>query len=290
MIGQQEQEVDYIAIDSASKELIASMRLMPDGQIRFMVDRYYDIQNSRKVFANQEKASREADEPVELVTYLAVQNARLERQIHRAMDAWVSSRPLGVWCKSIVGIGPVITAGLMAHINIERAASASSIWKFAGLDPTVTWGKGEKRPWNNSLKTLCFNAGECIMKFSNHEKQFYGTFYKAYKAKQTAANASGAFAELAAEKKARYGQNTDAYAACSSGRLPDAQIHRRACRYAVKMFLSHYHTVAFWLHYGELAPMPHGLTLPGHTHFVMPPNLDMFPELRDALIERYGSG
>jgi hypothetical protein len=44
---------------------------------------------------------------------------------------------------------------LLARIDIVKAPTAGHIWRYAGLDPTVRWNKGEKRPWNAGLKVLC---------------------------------------------------------------------------------------------------------------------------------------
>jgi len=55
--------------------------------------------------------------------------------------------------------------------------------------------------------------------------------------------------------------------------LPPAHIHARARRYAVKLFLSHYHHVAYEVATGQKPPKPYVLDrIPGHTHYVAPPN------------------
>ena len=42
------------------------------------------------------------------------------------------------------------------------------------MNPTVEWKKGEKRPWNASLKVLCWKIGESFVKVSSNPKDFYG--------------------------------------------------------------------------------------------------------------------
>jgi hypothetical protein len=66
------------------------------------------------------------------------------------------------WAKAQVGIGPVLAAGLAAYIDITRTPTVSALWSLAGLNPTAVWGKGEKRPWNAQLKTLCCLPGTMI--------------------------------------------------------------------------------------------------------------------------------
>src|SRR6185436_14373220 len=103
----------------------------------------------------------------------------LEKQVMRALAAFSSNHPVGKWAESIVGIGPVLSAGLLAHINVRKCgcqvyrdmkpipihdcpglATAGHIWRYAGYDPTVTWEKGQKRPWNARLKVICWKIGE----------------------------------------------------------------------------------------------------------------------------------
>jgi Transposase IS116/IS110/IS902 family len=83
---------------------------------------------------------------------LADQREVLKKQVGRALDAYSGAHPVGVWARPILGIEPIIAAGLLARIDIARAPTVGHIWRFAGLDPTTTWAKGTKQPWNGSLK------------------------------------------------------------------------------------------------------------------------------------------
>ena len=82
-------------------------------------------------------------------------------------------------------------------------------------------------------------------------------------------------AQRAAAKlvKFKIGKTTDAYAHYSSGKLPPAHIHARAKRYAVKLFLAHWHAVAYWYAMKGHAPKPYILTKQGgHAHEIEVPN------------------
>src|SRR5713226_1917918 len=96
----------------------ASITLSTD-EARFLVDAYYQMQENRKRSYNQERALDESEEPHTVIGWLAEQSGSLERQILRALDAYATSKPIGQWARSIIGIGPVISAGLLAHINLE---------------------------------------------------------------------------------------------------------------------------------------------------------------------------
>lgn len=172
-------------------------------EIRYLVDTYYQLQEHRKAHGNQALALAKADEPNLLVTWAGDAFLRLEADIKVVMDAYTAESELGRWCRSITGIGPIIAAGLMAHIDITKAPTVGHIWRFAGLDPTVKWGKGQKRPWNASLKVLTWKVGKSLVMTSHLASSFYGPLYRERKEYETAKNERGDYAEQAAERLSR---------------------------------------------------------------------------------------
>ena len=85
----------------------------------------------------------------------------------------------------------------------------------------------------------------------------------------------GDYREQAEAKAATVGKNTDAYKAYSIGQLPPAHIHARAERYATKLFLAHWHHVAYESHFGTPPPKPYVIEHMGHAHYIAPPNWPM---------------
>lgn len=252
---------------------------MTDQEARYLVDTYYQMQEFRKRTANQTRTATQMEEPNDTLRWYVDEFAKLEGQIKRALDRYSSTNMPGQWSRSIVGIGPVIAAGLMAHIDFERAKTAGAIWRYAGLDPTSVWNKGEKRPWNASLKVICWKIGESFVKVSGNDEDIYGKVYIERKALEAGRNEAGEYADQAKAKLERFniGKTTDAYAHYSAGRLPPAHIHSRAKRYAVKLFLAHYFEVGFFLEHGKRAPMPYIIEHGGHTHYLEPPNTHLIP-------------
>lgn len=251
----------------------ASGAMMTVNQARYLVDGYYILQEYRKAADNQVRALETAGEPNEVMVWLALQASTLEQQIRRSLDTWSDSQKAGQWAKSVTGIGPVIAAGLLAHIDIRKCPTVGHIWSFAGLNPEAKWNKGERRPWNANLKTLCWKIGESFVKVSGLESDVYGKIWLERKERETRMNEAGAFAAIATERVSTVGKSTDAYKAYAAGKLPPAHIHARAKRYAVKLFLSHYHHVAYMIAFGEKPPKPYILTQEGgHAHMIDPPN------------------
>lgn len=295
---------------------------------------YYQIQEHRIATGNQTIALTKSEEPHATIAFFVGQMTTLENQVKSVLDRYSDSKELGRWARSIIGIGPVIASGLMAHIDITMCPTAGHLWRFAGLDPTQHWlGKAggrqaldtiletrtleeaipaaaivigtrsetllknatsqrsptgvvtprkltettladamARRPWNASLKTLCWKIGESFVKVCNNPDAFYGRIYAERKEYEKQRNASGALAEQAAAAlaKKKIGKDTEAFKAYSTGILPPAHIHARAKRYAVKLFLAHY-----WQRGREFAGLPVPLPYPvahlGHAHVIEPP-------------------
>lgn len=308
-------------ITKLTRDLKKAAGTLKKPEVRFLVDAYYRMQENRIRYAHQIRTMKEFGEPNELLEWFFNQAQTLEKQIAGALDAYSKSNDVGLWMRSIPGIGPVIAAGFMAHLEIapwrcnnvalkgkknlpctaEKGACTDECghapinyagqWHtFAGLNPRVSWSKGQRRPWNTALKTLCYKLGESFVKVQNHKDDFYGQIFVTRKHDEWMRNFNGEnakAAELALKKN--IGQNTNAYKWYSgqvdaewaetewnsdkSGpkfggatlpkkglteggtpMLPPAHIHARARRYVVKLFLFHLHEVMWNVEQGEAPP------------------------------------
>ena len=211
----------------------------------------------------------------------------VESNIQKMLGLWAKQWTVGRWLQAQCGIGPVISAGLLAELDIRVARTVGQFWSFAGLNPDKTWDKGAKRPWNARLKTLAaFKLGECFVKTVNSPNSYYGKLYRERKTSETAQNLQGKFSQQAQNEldRKKFDKQTDAYLWLSGcltqaaaeqvlGRnvvgaarslagapgsgiqmLPPAHTHARARRYAVKIFLSHLHNV-MWRDYFGTEPL-----------------------------------
>lgn len=278
---------EFQALISLDRDLRrAAVELSPQ-EARYLVSTYYTMQEQRLRTSNQVRALSKNGEPHRTIEFLLSQNELLEQQVKKALEVWAESKELGQWCLSIVGIGPVITAGLMSEINIREGGainpltgkrgpieSVGHIWSFAGLNPNIKWEKGQKRPFNADLKVLCWKIGESFVKTKGNPEGWYGHAYDYRKAIEQENNENGLYAEQAAHILAtkKIGKETEAYAAYSQGKLPAGHLHARAKRWAVKLFLSHYHNVAYQIEFGKEPPMIYAVNVLGHSDYVAPPN------------------
>lgn len=265
-----------ILIDKLSRDIRQSAESLNEREARYLVDLYYQMQDFRIQCGNQARILTQTDEQEshETIAFMGNNFRKLEDTVKSVLKVYVESKEIGQWLLSICGIGPVIAAGLMAHINIKKCETAGAIWKFAGLDPTTTWEKGQLRPWNAKLKTLCWKAGQSFVKVSNNEKDIYGHIYVERKAYEQAKNEAGEYADIAKAKleKFKIGKTTEAYKWYSQGKLPPGHIQARAERYAVKIFLSHLFDVWYRMDRGTEPPKPFAIAILGHAHMIQPPN------------------
>jgi hypothetical protein len=293
------------------RDLRVAAATLSDAEARFLVDAFYMMQDDRKRARNQERALGEASEPHLVINWLAEQSRVLETQILVALDRYTSQHKIGDWMRGVYGIGPVLSAGLLANIYMghwcavcrghtedecrERQAdkkrklaahewqpvvscpTAGTIWAFAGIagSDQRPWERGTKRPWNARLKTLAWKIGDCFVKFSNNEQCAYGKLYRQRKEIEVARNEAGVFAPIAAERIERDKERKRRSAEApyhDAGKLSPGHVDLRARRWAVKIFLSHLHQEWFRRQFGTEPPAPFPIAILGHAHMIPPPH------------------
>lgn len=262
-----------------TRDLIKAADTMGAKEAIFIVRTFYQLQEYRIMGHNQVRALETLENPILLLDWTSYQFEQLEHAMKLALGHYVKHEPEGIgqWLLGITGIGPVIAAGLLAYIDIEKAPTTGHIWSYAGLNPNVTWEKKQKCPWNRDLKVLCFKLGESFIKFKGSDKDMYGKYYESYKARIQGMNAEKAYAEQAANILAtrNYKKETEAYKAYSQGLLPPGHIHARARRYAVKLFLSHFHDEWYRRHFHTEPPLPYPIAQLGHAHMIEAPQVNV---------------
>ena len=151
-----------------------------------------------------------------------------------------------------------------------------------GVVPTVTKANlikvASRRPWNADLKVIYWKIGESFKINSKRlvtkakGPDIYGKMYVDKKLAYIQKNENGGFRETAEKRASEVGRSTDAYAAYSQGMLPPGHLDAMARRYAVKMFLSHWHHVYYEMHHGTPPPKPFVIEHMGHKEYVKPPH------------------
>lgn len=295
---------------SLSKELLIAASKLKEEEGRFLVDRYYQLQADRIKSAGQIRSLYKGKEwsdhlkeviknPTNILEWTHSVNVQLEHQIKRALGRFNDNNFMGKWAKEQVGVAEVLSAALLAYLDIKKAPTVGHLWSYAGYDPTRVWEKGKKRPHNADLKELCWKIGESMVKVQGHSEDIYGKIYAERKALEINKNMRGDFAEQAKKELPKYKteKNTRAWyagmvtakaykdflkeketnsspslkpATVGEGEgvhmLSPGHIHARAKRYAVKMFLSDWHEIAYQDHHKKERPLPFAVAQLGHAH------------------------
>jgi hypothetical protein len=263
-------------------EKVLEAKNLPAAELRLLVSNYYQAQEMRK--RSDMQLRHLGDKPLLWIsTYMAESFADIEAQIGKAFEKIVSG-PVVAWMLAQRGVGYVLTTGLLAHINIEKAPTVGHIWRFAGLDPTQKWEQGQKRPYNAELKQLCWHLGQCFMKQSNDPDCYYGKLYRQRKQFEIERNETGKNAERAKVFKVRPTASKAVKDKLKSGKLPDFNIDDRARRYAVKIFLSHLHAIWHWDRFKKHAPTPYVIEFGGHAHTLEIPHAELVPGFIESKI------
>src|SRR4051812_32811122 len=104
-----------VPIGRLSRDLRVASRTLGDHEVRHLVDAFYIAQENRKRAIAQERTLSEGHEPATVIDWLATSQKTIEGQIKVALDLYTQSHTMGSWMRGVYGIGPVISAGLLAH-------------------------------------------------------------------------------------------------------------------------------------------------------------------------------
>lgn len=264
-------------------------KLTPQA-VALLLKAFYKTQMARCTLNWKLAKIRERDV---LSDHLVEQLKRFEKQIELAMRAYTGASELGKLVREVVGIGPILAAGLLAYVDIRKAPYAGNIWSYAGLNPERQWETGQRRPWNPEFRQLCFKIGDSFVKCAHLEGCEYGELFLKYKREEWKRNLNGEFAAEAVKCAERVGEKTEVRrwgegrlnpelinldeflespmhtrnailaAATDPQRgvpmLSPAHIHARARRWVVKLFLSHYHYAAYKLYWKAEPARPYVL-------------------------------
>jgi hypothetical protein len=291
------------------RDLREAAKSMGPAEARFLVDTYYQYQLYRIASEHQKRVLTQGGEPHAAIAWTSKAMERMEVDVRAMLDSWTMVEPtgMGAWARAIVGIGPVIAAGLAAHIDVTKAPSASHVWGFAGLRPDTRWEKGQKRPWNARLKTLAWKIGESFVRMQGRQGDYYGKLFAQRKEYEWDRNISGALATQADAKLERFdideaaevrfwyeGRLTSAAArailaakpserqerlralagAEGSGvkMLPPGHVHERSKRWTVKLFLAHYWEEAYRRYFNVEPPAPYPIAFLEHVDRIPAPD------------------
>ena len=153
--------------------VIASSNLNELEHMRLSIQRQR-IQSGNRRSAVERGASQGGQE---LAAYLETWYAGIEEQLAGQIATAAFAHPAYDWLIRVKGIGPGLTASLLAHIDIERAPTISALWRYAGMGVVEGQAErrtvGEKLHYNNELKRVCYLIGTSMIRASSPYRAEY---------------------------------------------------------------------------------------------------------------------
>ena len=157
MLVDDEVKFDLTSMVKMDKEIKKTLVSCSINDIRFLVDSYYQMQDLRVNLGGklrsieQGKAqgaahvSADGKAKAEVLQWLYNNMLGMENEIKKALDKWGDNNEVSRWAKQVMGIGPVISAGLVSYFDITKAPSVSHFYSFCGLnDNNDPWLGREK--------------------------------------------------------------------------------------------------------------------------------------------------
>lgn len=180
-------------------------------EVKHLVSQYFRMQEHRMAFTSQVRTLKKEGKETALLEEYAGKLQEIEKDLYKELARWVCGERLWKeFLKDVKGIGPVIAAGTLRMVDINKAQHVSSLWKFAGMDVTAE-GKaprltrGQKTTWNPQMRMLCWKIARSFLMLGSPYREVYDK-----------------------RKEHEEREHKD---------LRPIQIHIRAQRYMVKMFL-----------------------------------------------------
>jgi hypothetical protein len=181
--------------------------------------------------------------------------AKIDRQVEKHMKA--SPDPLVIAAMGVKGVGAITLAGLSVYVDLEKAQSASALWKYVGIHAAShdRYTKGESGGGNKTLRTMLWNMANSMVKNRNCP---YRDVYDRTKER------------LAVSEKVTQSRNTQGQLIeCAWKETKPSHRHGAALRAVMKHFLADYWFVGRELHGLSTKPLYVESQL-GHKSIIQP--------------------
>ena len=119
------------------------------------------LQYTRKTDEFNQETKEFLDEQLEPITKRL---SKIDRKITKHINE--SDDPLIQAAMGVHKVGPITVAGLTVYVDLEKAQSASALWKYVGLHTASheRYQKGQASGGNKTLRTILWNTANCMMK------------------------------------------------------------------------------------------------------------------------------
>jgi hypothetical protein len=178
----------------------------------------------------------------------------------------IINHPAYPWFSKVKGVGKENIGKVVATIDIKKADTISSLWKYGGFD--VVNGKAPKREkgggkltYNSQLRSMCWRLGSSLMRakgkfydYYESQKRMYVESYNNHGIKIVPTN------QLPKKDNKHYEPKE---------MITEGHLHNRALRKMIKLFLA-----CLWIEWrkaeGLEVTKPYAIDKLGHDHYISP--------------------
>jgi hypothetical protein len=132
-VGMEAEEAGDLIV-RLNKDMRQAAKLMSCREARYLVDLYFSVQKSRVAAENQIKASEKINEPVSLLSLMHGNALVIEADTRTALGMFAKEYAAGKWLQGICGIGPVLSAALLAYLDIRERLTGPCTCKSKEMD------------------------------------------------------------------------------------------------------------------------------------------------------------
>ncbi len=212
-----------------------------------------DKDAANELYTEIAKGAGEQRPTLAITPILAAKEPLIEerKKLEKRLEQIVVMLPIWNWAKTVRGLGPISLASLLGETgDLANYANPAKVWKRMGL--AVFNGESQRRVTGDAAieqgyspirRSIAWNIGECVIKAQWRKEGGAlgnaGKLYGEYKARISAANEAGTYAETATRivtrmKKAGKKPLPENVA----GRLTPGHINNRAKRYMTKKLIA----------------------------------------------------
>lgn len=190
----------------------------------------------------------------------------LENYVDGRVAELIQTHPAYPWFSRVKGIGKENIGKVVAQVDIERAATISALWKFAGYAPQN--GKAMKRvkgggklEYNSQLRSMCWRLGSNLLRARGKFYDYYLNEKDKYEQRYENQDIKIVPATSLPKKDGKKYEPDDMIAV--------GHVHQQALRKMIKLFLS-----CLWLTWraaeGLPVTKPYALDKLSHSSFIDP--------------------
>lgn len=150
------------------------------NELAYLENLRQNMQRHRIQMTNRMAAIERGDAPGNTLTagHFAERFAALESDAASMIADAVCEHPAYPWISQVRGIGDTLAGALLAPIDIRRANSVSSFWRYAGQGVAEDGKrdrpiKGQRLNYNAGLKKTCYLAGTSFLRSGSSYRAEY---------------------------------------------------------------------------------------------------------------------